>query len=164
MGSGKSSVGRLVAGLLDYSFLDTDQLIEEQTGKTISQLFAENGEVVFRDLERDVVAGLEQRRRTVVSTGGGLPVFEPNLTNLRKHSLVVCLWAGAESLYERVRGHSHRPLLQAPDPLGKIRDLLAAREPFYRQADILVNTEQRSLREVAQQVLHHYHNAQSAVA
>ncbi len=164
MGSGKSSAGRLVAELLDFSFLDTDQVIEEQTGKTISQLFADHGETVFRELERDVVAGLERIRRTVISTGGGLPAFEPNLVSLKRHSLVVCLWASPEVLYERVRTHNHRPLLEHPDPLKRIHELLALREPFYRQADVLVNTERRGLREVAQQALHHFHTAQLASA
>lgn len=159
MGSGKSSVGRLAAELLDFSFLDTDQVIEEQTGKTISQLFADHGEAVFRELERDVVAGLERVQRTVISTGGGLPAYEPNLASLKRHSLVVCLWASPEVIYERVRSHTHRPLLDNPDPLGRIHELLALREPFYRQADVLVSTEQRGLREVAQQVLHHFHTA-----
>jgi len=77
-----------------------------------------------------------------------------NLTNLRSHALVVCLWASPEKIWERTRGQGHRPLLNEPDPLGKIRALLAAREPFYRQADVLLNTEMRSIREVAQQVIH----------
>jgi len=74
---------------------------------------------------------------------------------------VVCLWAGPERIWERVRGLTLRPLLNGPDPLAKIRDLLAAREPYYRQADVLVNTELRSVRQVAQQVIHQYHMAQA---
>jgi shikimate kinase len=69
---------------------------------------------------------------------------------------VVCLWASPEKIWERVRGQTHRPLLNEPDPPGKIQTLLAAREPFYRQADILVSTEMRSIREVAQQVMYQF--------
>ena len=83
------------------------------------------------------------------------------MASLKTHALVVCLWAGPETIWERTREHQHRPLLNDPDPLAKIRSLLAEREPFYRQADVLVNTEMRSAREVALQVLHQFHAAQS---
>jgi len=72
------------------------------------------------------------------------------------------LWASPEAIYERVRGHDHRPLLAEADPQSKIRELLAVREPYYRQADVLVNTEQRSVREVGVQVIHQFHMAQAA--
>ena len=80
---------------------------------------------------------------------------------VRTHALVVCLWASPEKIWERVRNQTHRPLLHEPDPQKKIRDLLAAREPFYSQADVLVNTDMRSVREVAQQVVHQFRLAQA---
>jgi shikimate kinase len=98
----------------------------------------------------------------VISTGGGLPVNPANMASLKSHALVICLWASPEVIWEHVRGQNHRPLLTESDPLEKVRSLLAAREPFYRQADVLVNTEMRSLREVAQQVIHQFRLAQSA--
>ncbi len=162
MGTGKSSVGRLVADLLHFTFLDTDHVVEARAGVTISQIFTQHGEPVFRDWERKVVEELARRSKTVIATGGGLPVQEGNLASLKTHALVVCLWASSEKIYERVREHSHRPLLNDPDPLSKIRQLLALREPYYRQADVLVNTEMRSLREVAAQVIHQFHMAQAA--
>lgn len=162
MGTGKSSVGRHVAEALNFAFVDTDALIEARTGRTITAIFATEGEPAFRAWERRIVEELGQRQKMVIATGGGLPVDPVNLENLKAHSLVVCLWTSAETIYERVRAHSHRPLLNGPDPLGKIRQLLAAREPYYRQADVLVNTEQRPLREVALQVVHHYHLAAAA--
>jgi shikimate kinase len=91
-----------------------------------------------------------------------LPADEANLASLKTHALVVCLWASPEAIWERTRGHDHRPLLNDPDPLARIRSLLAEREPYYRQADVLVNTELRSIREVAQQVVHQFHMGQSA--
>lgn len=159
MGTGKSSVGQLVAALLHFAYLDTDHVIEARAGKTISELFDQQGEPAFREMERRVVAELSKRRRTVISTGGGLAANEENLASLKTHALVVCLWASPEKIWERVRGQSHRPLLNEPDPLGRIRSLLAVREPFYRQADVLLNTELRSVREVAQQVIHHFQSA-----
>jgi shikimate kinase len=156
MGTGKSSVGRLVAEQLRFEFLDTDHLIETRSGKSINDIFAQNGEPMFRELESNLVKELASRAQTVISTGGGLPVNPANLESLKQHALVVCLWSSPEKIFERVREQSHRPLLQTPDPLGRIRSLLAAREPFYKQADILLNSEFRSVREVAQQVIHQF--------
>jgi shikimate kinase len=162
MGAGKSCVGRLAASALHFDYLDTDQVIEFRAHKSVGQVFEQDGEPAFRDWERRVVEELMTRKKTVISTGGGLPANEANLASLKTHALVVCLWASPETIFERVRGHSHRPLLNEPDPLAKIRELLAAREAFYRQADVLVNTEMRSAREVATQVIHQFHMAQSA--
>ena len=162
MGTGKSSVGQLVAQQAHFTFLDTDHVIEMRTGKSISDIFAQDGEPAFRALEKNIVAELATRKRTVISTGGGLPVNPDNLASLKSHSLVVCLWASAEKIWERVRSQSHRPLLNEPDPLGKIKKLLEQREPFYRQADVLVNTEMRAVKDVAQQVIHQYHLAHAA--
>ena len=156
MGTGKSSVGRMIADQLRFSFLDTDELIETRAGKSISAIFAEDGEAAFRKHEQTVVAELAARKRTVFSTGGGLGANPDNLASLKQHALVVCLWASPEKIWERVRGQSHRPLLQGPDPLAKIRQLLAERGPCYKQADVLLNTEVRTLREVTQQVLHQF--------
>ena len=159
MGSGKSSVGRLVAEQLHFQFVDTDALIEKRAGKYISDIFEQDGEPAFRKLEREVVAELNGEERMVVSTGGGMIVDPANLALLKEHALVVCLWASPETIWERTRYSSHRPLLQEADPQAKIRRLLAEREPFYRQADVLVNTERRSVREVAAHVLHEFHLA-----
>jgi shikimate kinase len=153
MGTGKSTVGRIVADQLKFEFLDTDALIEERSGKKITEIFAQNGEAEFRKLEAQLVSELATRTNTIISTGGGLPANPDNLASLKKHSLVFCLWLGPEKIYERVKDQTHRPLLNDPDPLGKIRNLLAAREKFYKQADVLLNSEVRSAREVAQQVV-----------
>jgi shikimate kinase len=156
MGTGKTSVGRLVAEQLHFHYLDTDEMIQSATGKTIADIFSTCGEPAFRALEEKTVQELATKTQTVISAGGGLPVAPQNLTSLKTHALVVCLWASPAKIWERVRNQTHRPLLHDPDPQKKIRELLAVREPFYKQADILLNTELRSLREVAQQVVHQY--------
>jgi shikimate kinase len=156
MGTGKSSVGRSLADHLNFGFVDTDEFIERRADKTIADIFAQHGEVVFRDLEKKVVAEIATQERVVISTGGGLAANAENIASLKSHSLVVCLWASPETIWERVRVQSHRPLLQTPDPLGKIRELLSKREVFYKQADILVNTERRPIKEVVQHVLHQF--------
>jgi len=152
MGTGKTSVGRLVADQLGFEFLDTDELIQVRTGRTIADIFAKEGEPAFRQLERQVVQELSTREKTVIATGGGLPTNAENLAALKSFALVICLWASAEKIWERVRNQSHRPLLHDAEPQKKIRELLAAREPFYKQADVLINTDLRSVREAAQQV------------
>lgn len=159
MGVGKSSVGRLVAAQLHFDFVDTDELIEQRAAKSIRDIFAQRGEPAFREMERALLREMEAWRRTVVATGGGMPGSEDNLASLRKHALIVCLWASPEAIWQRVRHQTHRPLLLEPDPLNRIRALLAARTPFYEQADVLVNSEMRSVKEVAQQVLHQLHLA-----
>ena len=162
MGTGKTSVGRMVAEQLHFDYLDTDEMIQSRTGRTITDIFEKDGEVTFRRLEQQLVSELAARKRTVIATGGGLPTNPLNLASLKTHALIVCLWASPETIFERVRSHAHRPLLNDADPLAKIRELLAAREGHYRQADVLVNTEMRSAREVATQVVHQFHMAQAA--
>lgn len=156
MGAGKSSVGHLVAEQLHFDHLDTDEIIQSRAGRTVTEIFATDGEPAFRKMEADLVQELAARTKTVISTGGGLPVNPENLAGLKNYALVVCLWASPEAIWERVKHQTHRPLLHDPDPRQKIRDLLAAREPFYKQADVLINTELRSVREVAQQVVHQF--------
>ncbi len=156
MGTGKSSVGRLVAAQLHFQFVDTDEMIESRTGKKIADIFAQSGEPSFRELERAVVKELETYRKTVISTGGGLAVDPANLASLKEHALVVCLWARPETIHERSKDQKHRPLLDDPDPLLRIRELLESRTPAYRQADALISTEMRSIRDVVHQVVHQF--------
>lgn len=156
MGTGKTSVGRLVAAQLRFDYVDTDALIEASAGRSITEIFARDGEAAFRELERQIVAALRNRRKTVIATGGGLVANPDNLASLKQHALVVCLWASPEIIWKRVRHQTNRPLLQSPDPQAKIRALLAEREPFYRQADVLISSDMRSAKEVAQQVIHQF--------
>ncbi len=156
MGTGKTSVGHALAHLLHFQMVDTDDLIEKQARQRISAIFHHHGEARFREYERKVVQQLEGRRRLVIATGGGLATNPENLASLRSHALIVCLWASPEVIWERVRHQRHRPLLEGPDPQAKIQRLLAEREPFYRQADVLIHTELRSVREVASHVAHQF--------
>ena len=159
MGAGKSTVGRLVAAHLHFQFLDTDHLIEKEAGKSISQIFDQDGEEAFRKQERQVVQNLAQLQETVISTGGGVGASEEHLASLKTHALVVCLWVSPEIIWRRVKSQTHRPLLQTPDPQKKIQEILDQREPVYRQADVIINADIRSAREVAHQVVHQFEQA-----
>lgn len=161
MGVGKSTIGQMAAAQLGYGFIDTDAYIESAVGMSISRIFAEHGEAHFRACEAALVDELVHRRHVVIATGGGLAANPRHLNRLRQHALIVCLWASPEAIWERVRHQTHRPLLQAEDPLERIRQLLTEREPHYRQADILVHTEMRTAREVVHQVVTHYRAARA---
>lgn len=152
MGTGKSSVGRALAYQLQFDYLDTDDLIAERAGKSIPEIFEQDGEAAFRKLEKEVVAGLEQRDRCVISTGGGLGANPDLLGTLKEHALTVCLWASPDTVFERTRHASHRPLLRSENPRERIAELLSVREPVYKQADVLISTELRNVKEVAHQV------------
>jgi len=156
MGTGKSAVGRQVAALLNFDFVDTDEMIEKQTGQRITDIFAQHGESHFRQLEADTIKTLETRHNLIISTGGGSVVQPQNLASLRTHSYIICLWASPEGIYKRVRHQTHRPLLQGDDPIAKIATLLKEREPAYRQADHLINSELRPLHDLAYHVAYNF--------
>jgi shikimate kinase len=159
MGTGKSTIGRLVAEQIQFGFVDTDELIEEQLGRSVSDIFAREGEAVFRQYEKQALEGLGRQRNLVIAAGGGLGADPANMESLKAHALVFWLVAAPETIWERVKTQTHRPLLQGPDPLGRIRELLAAREPGYRQADVFIHTGLRAPREVALQIAHQFHDA-----
>jgi len=156
MGAGKSTVASLVAGQLRFQVVDTDRVIEERAGRRISEIFAADGEAAFRDREVALVEELESVEHKVIATGGGLPTRPANLASLQRHAYVVCLWASAETIFQRVRAQGHRPLLQTPDPLARIRELLAERGPVYRQADLLVGVDYRAPMETARIIVASY--------
>lgn len=156
MGAGKTCVGRLVAAKLRFQFMDTDAMIESRVGKPIPRIFAEDGEAAFRRYERELVQELASVSDTVIATGGGMGANPELLTSLKTHALTVYLWAPPEVIWQRVRHQQHRPLLQCPDPQGRIRELLSVREPVYKQADVLVSTIYRSPAEVAAHVVQEY--------
>ncbi|MFM7100370.1 MAG: shikimate kinase [Verrucomicrobiota bacterium] len=162
MGAGKTTVGNILAGLLDFEFLDTDRMIEQRQGSRVTEIFASRGEPHFRALESALCRELESATGKVIATGGGLAVDPANLASLRRHALVVCLWASPEVIHERVRHQHHRPLLLTADPLGRIRELLAQRAPAYRSADVLVGVDFRSPIDTARFVAASFRRARQA--
>jgi len=156
MGVGKSTVGRMVAHQLGFEFADTDELIESRLGCTIAEFFKTQGEPKFRELERGLLREIAGWERRVIATGGGFAAQPGTLDELKQHALVICLWATPETVYDRVKHQSHRPLLHVPDPVARIGELLHAREPFYRQADVLLSTDQRSSKQLAQLIISEY--------
>lgn len=135
MGCGKTTVGKNLARICELAFLDTDELIEEQQGRCISEIFATDGELAFRDMETQVLREmLEQKKEGyVISTGGGMPVREENRTLLNQLGKVFYLKAKPETIYERVKGDTKRPLLQCENPLNRIQEMLGQRESAYEE-------------------------------
>lgn len=153
MGTGKSAVGRRLATAFRYQFIDTDQVIEEKTHKRIAEIFSEQGEEAFRRMESEVVISLAERTGCVISTGGGIVLDSKNLDSLQKNGILVLLRCRPEVIFKRVQKRAgQRPLLQKADPLSEIKRLLAEREPFYRRAEIVLDTSDMNLDNVVQQI------------
>jgi len=153
MGSGKTTVGRLVADRLGWRLIDTDRLIVERTGTPIPALFQEKGETFFRRLEKEALLELKDKERIVVATGGGIILDAENRSLLKETGLVIYLKTAPAVLATRVGRGEGRPLLMGRDPVLALTALLEAREAFYRQADLVVVTDGRTPRQVAEEII-----------
>jgi 3-dehydroquinate synthase len=159
-GTGKSLVAKQVARRLNWDFLDTDDEIVEQVGKPMAEVFREDGEGRFRELERETIRKACRRRQTVIAIGGGAIVDPENYELLAKSGLIVCLEAKPETIYERLFREAAcspetevRPLLATDNPLERIRQLKASRQPYYAKADWTIHTDGLSISEVAEEVI-----------
>lgn len=132
-GSGKSTVGRQLARRLQRPFFDSDHVIEERLGCSIRDFFEREGEDRFRDIEESVLDELTQLPNAVVSTGGGAVIRPATRQRLRERGKVVYLNSAPEEIFRRLRHDQNRPLLQVADPLARLRDLYATRDPLYRE-------------------------------
>ncbi|WP_034385264.1 shikimate kinase [Deinococcus sp. YIM 77859] len=152
MGTGKSRVGWELSRALALHFVDTDKLITRVIGKSIPEVFAQEGEGYFRACEAEVVRRVTRLDYAVVSLGGGTFIHEANRRMLLERGPVVVLWASPETVYQRTR-HSDRPLLQTPDPLTRIRTLMTEREEHYRQGTIHIHSDGRPAEEIVEEVI-----------
>ncbi len=153
MGCGKTTVGRILAQQLNYQFFDTDVLVEQVAGCSIRTIFAESGEVAFRQLESQVLSELSTYTHLAIATGGGIVVQRENWSYLQ-HGVVVWLDVPVEQLYARLSQDATRPLLQDTDPLEKLNHLWQERHALYAQADVRVAIDpQNSPQQVATQTM-----------
>jgi shikimate kinase len=153
MGTGKTTVGRAVAHKLGFVLIDSDHEIERSRGKTIPEIFAQEGEPAFRAREREFIEAGHPAQRTVVSCGGGLVVQPGKLALLKSKGVVVCLHASIETILARTARHQHRPLLVTENPEERIRTLFAAREPIYKQSGTVILTDSRPLHDIVAHVM-----------
>ena len=154
MGSGKTSTGIRLSYRLRRAFLDTDQLIEREQGKEISRIFAEEGEEQFREMETRMLKKLvETEQERIISTGGGLPMRAENRPLLHALGTVVYLKVTPETVYERLREDTGRPLLQCEDPLRRIRELMTEREAVYQAgADVVIEADGRETDDIVKEI------------
>ena len=153
-GSGKSTVGRHLARLLGWRFIDSDHEIERQIGGSIRAFFEQHGEAAFRDLEQQSITGLCQQTGAVLATGGGAVLRAANRQALKSSCEVVYLRSTPEELFRRLRHDRQRPLLQVKDPLRRLRDLYRERDPLYRDAaDYVIETGRPSVPTLVNMIL-----------
>jgi shikimate kinase len=151
-GAGKTSVGKKLEWLSARRCVDTDEMIEKEYGK-ITEIFEKYGEGYFRNLETKTAEFLSQKDKLIISTGGGFMMREENVRLLKKNGKIFYLRAELSSLLERVSGNDNRPLLRG-DPEGKLKALIAARDPVYeRAADHIVDTDGRTVAAIAKEIL-----------
>jgi len=152
MASGKTTVGRLLAGKLGWDFYDTDAEVEKKTGCSIAELFAGKGEAYFRQLEREVIARITQGSRAVIATGGGAVLASENVERLREGNKVIWLKVDEETVWPRVAGSEDRPLVR-----GRSREevvaLLKKREPYYSFADLKIETAGKSAEDIVAEIM-----------
>jgi shikimate kinase len=154
-GGGKSTVGREVARQLGWRFVDCDKEIERAAGCTIAALFARDGEAAFRELEAVTLAALIESPQAVVATGGGAVLRAANRELLRSRTRCIYLRAAPDFLWRRLRRDRRRPLLQVPDPEGRLREMSAEREPLYLEtAAVVVDVDGLSFDRVVDAVVH----------
>lgn len=138
MGAGKSAIGRRLAARLDVPFLDADNEIETAAGKSIAEIFTDDGEEYFRDREEKVIERLLIDGPLILATGGGAFMSEATRQAIKAHGLSLWLNADLDILMERVSRRSHRPLLQTEDPRAVMKSLMDQRYPVYATADITI--------------------------
>lgn len=159
MGTGKTTLGRILARKLQFKFVDTDHLIEEKTGKSIPTIFEEEGESAFRTLEQKAVEEWIPRSHTVVSCGGGLIMAPGMLEKVKELGVMICLFASPQTILARVSRNNQRPLLRGEGALERIQGLLEERLPIYLKAGTGVLTDNRSEMDILKSILRIYKSA-----
>lgn len=153
MGTGKTAVGKEIARALGMQFVNTDDIIEKKAGMPINDIFARKGEFCFRQIERDVMMEVSSNVDSVIDTGGGAVINELNVKDLKMEGILFCLNAAAGEIFKRAGNEAHRPLLNVSDPLDRINYLLKKRAPYYKRADYQIDTNGRSIKEIAEEII-----------
>ncbi|PWU05645.1 MAG: shikimate kinase [Verrucomicrobia bacterium] len=156
MGVGKSTVGRRLARKLGMLFIDSDAAIEVKAGKTVNEIFAQDGEKIFREMEREFIKVGHPGKGCVVACGGGLPIEEGMLELLRERGMVIGLFARSETILERTDRRDTRPMLNVENKEERINDLLKKRRDLYQKADYLFFSEGRPVEVVVADIVRVY--------
>lgn len=156
MGTGKTTIGKKLAQKLGLKLVDTDALIEKRQKKSIAKIFETEGEAGFRKLEGDLLKELVVKENLLISTGGGIVLNENNRKILKDNTFLVTLSAKPESIYVRVKNDTTRPLLQDQNPYQKIVAMMKERQPFYEIGEIVIQTDELSLKSCVDQIIKAY--------
>ena len=155
MGTGKTAVGKLLASRLEWQFFDLDSLIEKEVGMNISKIFARQGEPYFRDLETKTIKLVSLLDNAVIACGGGVVLRKENMEELEKKGKIICLTAGPEIIYERLRDGADRPLLNAANPLERIKSLMAERAKYYERCNAMISNDGFTVEQTVNAILKH---------
>lgn len=153
MGSGKSSLAKILSQKLGNKVISTDALIEKREGKKIAEIFKQAGEPHFRTIEHQVVLEAASHQDAVIDCGGGVVLDPQNVEALKKFGVLVYLSCQPQEILRRVQMQPKRPLLDVADPLAKIEELLKQRQPHYAQADFTIDTTDGDLERAAQEII-----------
>lgn len=153
MGTGKTAVAKALSKSLKMEYVSMDDIIRKKEAKSINEIFSQDGEPYFRKVEKEVAEDLSKRNNVIIDAGGGVVLNEENVKNLKKNGKIVCLNATPDVIYERTKKRSHRPLLNVADPRKKITELLNFRAPYYGKADMQIDTSQKGINEVCQEII-----------
>ncbi len=155
MGTGKTAVGKALAEKVGKEFIETDSLIERKASKTIPDIFQQDGEVRFRELEIEITKKVAKKKNTVIACGGGVVLNKINIDRLRKECIIVYLTASPRVILKRTSSdENERPLLMTANKVLNIQELLRFRKPFYeRAADITIDTSKLDVNSVVQQII-----------
>jgi shikimate kinase len=155
MGAGKTAVGRALAAKLGREFIETDSLIEQKTGRSIPEIFQQDGEIGFRELEIEVAKEVASQKNAVIACGGGMVLNKINIDRLRRECIIIYLMASPGIILKRTSGDKNgRPLLPVSDRASQIKELLRFRQPFYeRAADMKIDTSKLSIDSVAERIV-----------
>jgi shikimate kinase len=152
MGTGKTVTAKALSKQLKMRYVSIDALIEKSEKRLIVEIFAKDGEEYFRKIESEMIKNVSEEQNVVIDAGGGAVIKEENIKNFKKNGAVVCLTARPDVILERTKNQKHRPLLNVPDPKKKIEGLLVERAPYYKRADVTINTSDMTPDEVAQEI------------
>jgi len=153
MGAGKSRIAKELAAKLKTEAISSDERIVEKEGLSIAEIFKDKGEIYFRKLEKDIIAQLSKLKGSIIDCGGGVVLDPENISNLKRNGVVLYLSATVETIYNRIKDDDSRPLLNVEDPKAVISDLLDKRQSFYEQANFIVNTDNRSIASICDEII-----------
>lgn len=153
MGCGKTTIGKLIAKDLSFSFVDTDSLIVEKENRSINEIFENSGEEYFREIETSILKEVLNNQNQIISTGGGIIKKDENIKLLKEKSIVIYIEADVQTLYKRVKNNNERPLLNVDNIQEKITTLLKEREEQYKQAHYKIQTTNKEPSKIKNEII-----------